>query len=122
MYLTPRLSSDGCRLVVAVFDPSVTRRSLWLSDLERGTLTQLTFGDIDATDPVWSPDGTRIAYAQRPANTNLNAFVRTVDGTDDEPIQLTDVLNTTPTSWSPDGESFFLQGAVDISIVAVGAG
>ena len=126
VYLTPRLSPDERRLVVAVFDPSVTRRSIWLSDLERGSLTRLTAGGINATDPVWSPDGTSIAYAQSTANTNLNVFVKNVDSTD-EPIQLTDVLNTTPTFWSPDGESIFLQGAGgsvagDVSIVDVGAG
>jgi dipeptidyl aminopeptidase/acylaminoacyl peptidase len=126
VYLTPSLSPDERRLAVAVFDPSMTRRSLWLSDLERGTLTGLTFGDVDATDPIWSPDGTRIGYAQRSDSTTLNVFVKNVDGTD-EPIQLTDVLNTTITSWSPDGESIVLQGAAgtlsyDVSIVDVGAG
>ena len=125
IYLTPRLSPDERRLAVTVFDPRATRRSLWLSDLERGTLARLTF-DVDSTDPVWSPDGTRIAFAQRTANTNLNVFVKTVDGAD-EAIQLTDVLNTLPISWLPDGKSIFLQGALgnvgrDVNIVDVGAG
>jgi len=48
-----------------------------------------------------------MAYAQRTANASLNVFVKNVDGAD-EPIQLTDVLNAVPTSWSPDGESIFL--------------
>jgi serine/threonine protein kinase/Tol biopolymer transport system component len=55
----PRLSRDGTRLAVDFGDPN---REVWIIDLRRGVRTRLTFGAIDGS-PVWSPDGTRIAFS-----------------------------------------------------------
>ena len=58
-YNGPRLSHDGTRLAVDFGDPN---REVWIFDLRRGVKTRLTFGAIDSA-PIWSPDGTRIAFA-----------------------------------------------------------
>ena len=57
-----RLSPDGTRVALVGGQGGVA--DLWVADLERGTLTRLTVGEFTAS-PVWTPDGTRIAYAVR---------------------------------------------------------
>jgi serine/threonine-protein kinase len=56
----PRLSPDGRRLVVRkVLTPDC---SLWTYDLERQTLTRISFED-DTHDPLWDPSGDAVIYA-----------------------------------------------------------
>ena len=58
---------------------------LFVADLELGEITQITRGDWDDYDPVWSPDGTRIAFisgrrADRDFRALTEAYVVNVDG------------------------------------------
>jgi len=58
---SPSFSPDGNQLVfVSDFDGD---DELWLIDLQRENVTQLTDNDSQERDPDWSPDGTRIVYA-----------------------------------------------------------
>lgn len=73
---------------------------------------QMTFGDRDDSAAVWSPDGSRIAYAtnvteEPDSNENSDIFViSSAPGNRAAPIQLT--TNPGPDgspAWSPDGET-----------------
>jgi len=58
-WTTPRFSPDGKRVLVRkAASPAC---SLWLLDLERGVKTRMPF-DLDAHDPLWSPDGASILF------------------------------------------------------------
>ena len=59
------LSPDGRRLVVARYDPDRGLNNLWLMDVDRGTLSRFSIESRSHTDPVWSPDGRRIAFSVR---------------------------------------------------------
>ena len=61
-YSNPALSPDEKKLVVCRMNPQVGMRDLWLFDLARGTTSRFTFDPADETNPVWSPDGSRIAF------------------------------------------------------------
>ena len=95
-----------------------TRTHLWLFDLATRKAEQLTHGPFNDDNPVWSPDGTRIAFDSRrgtddPDRANnddiyvidarIGATPRqltTFDGPDDSP------------AWSPDGRSIaYLRGS-----------
>ena len=62
-YNWPRLSPDGKRLVYARFNTALAKNELWIHDLERDVATRFTDARNDAVLPVWSPDGTRIAFS-----------------------------------------------------------
>ena len=73
---------------------------IWLYDLVGGSRTRLTFSR--GTTPVWSPDGTRIAFTSRRNGVNL-LYQRAADGTGGE-IPLFDYdRNAWVNDWSSDG-------------------
>jgi dipeptidyl aminopeptidase/acylaminoacyl peptidase len=87
------------------------RTHVYLLDIAAGSLTQLTFGDFDDSQPAWSPDGTRIAFtsnrsADPDSNYNTDIWVISADPEQApaEPVQLTrgPGADESP-SWSPDG-------------------
>jgi len=61
-YEAVHVSPDGRRAVV-IRSTSAAASDLWMLDLARGTMNRFTFGPGRVDRPVWSPDGSRIAYS-----------------------------------------------------------
>jgi Tol biopolymer transport system component len=94
-----RYSPDGSRLALAIGDPA----DLWILDLERGTRTRLTSHPMDDDFPVWSPDGTRVAFtSDRDGKTKI--FVKDLGRLEPELELLRDDRATLQVAdWSRDG-------------------
>ncbi|MEM6805804.1 MAG: S9 family peptidase, partial [Bacteroidota bacterium] len=83
---------------------------LYVQGLGDTALTQLTFGDFDASQARWSPDGSQVAFVSNrtdnpDGNSNTDIWLLNLD----DPKALTQ-LTTNPgsdygPSWSPDGKS-----------------
>jgi serine/threonine-protein kinase len=96
-YRDPRLSPDGKRLAVTIFDD---RAYIWVYDLERDALTRLS--GADGYVPIWTPDGQRITYDSA---TGPAIIWQAVDGSSTpEKVTSTTAVNSAPSSWSPDGK------------------
>jgi Tol biopolymer transport system component len=69
--LSGELSPDGTRVAYVAGTPP----NIWLLDLPRNTRRPLTFGSSPASDPVWSPDGNRIAYVLNAGGAGVKAGI-----------------------------------------------
>ena len=109
-YYQVRLSPDGGRLAYTVGDPHSV---LTVFDLQRGSRTRLTFeGTADDTF-AWSPDGSRIAFAQRRSGP-LNLYVKSSNGSGPAELIYADAFDKSVNDWSPDG-AFLLYEAQAVS-------
>lgn len=88
------------------------RTHLYLFDGE-GEPVQVTTGDFDDADPVWSPDGHKIAFVSKregDPDANSNSDIWTVEASSksklNSPVQISynKGPDTSP-AWSPDGQS-----------------
>jgi Tol biopolymer transport system component len=75
---------------------------IWLEDAARATLTRFTFHPSVDVNPVWSPDGRRIAFASA-RNGKFDLFVKPADGSSDEEPLLSTPLDKVAQDWSTDG-------------------
>ena len=84
-YENPRLSPDGRRLAVQIdSDPlagAASDSDIWVYDIESQVPSRLTFGGGRHTEPVWTPDGTRVIYAGETPSKVQNLFWVAADGT-----------------------------------------
>jgi len=103
VYRTLALSPDGKHVAFERADPQNPRvRDLWLYDFARGVSTRFTFdGDWD-TNPVWSPDGTRIAFGSS-RNNVVDLYQKASNLAGDSELVLKSSDQKASSSWSPDG-------------------
>ena len=103
-YHGPRLSPDGRRLAVTLI--GAVDSEIWIYDLVRGTSARLTSGGRNLW-PVWSPDGTRVAYASS-RHGSTNVYWKQADGSGIEEQLTSSQYTYVPHSWSPDGKQLVL--------------
>jgi Tol biopolymer transport system component len=108
-----RISPDETRLALSLIDPKLSLPDIWFADLARGGMSRFTSSgpNLNAS-PVWSPDGSRVAFrTNRKGLTELYQRSAGTGGTD-QPLMLEDVAraagaglsNIQPSDWSPDGK------------------
>ncbi|MEX0879184.1 MAG: protein kinase [Thermoanaerobaculia bacterium] len=123
-YYGPRFSPNGKRLA---FAKGAANQDVWVADLERGTVTRLTPEASEEFDPVWSPDGRRIAYSSERRALEPQILIRAGDGGGDEELLLKRETATCPQAWSADGKVLVFSEIApetrwDIGSVEVGRG
>jgi WD40 repeat protein len=102
-YVHPRISRDGRRVVFALLNGQTALLDLWLQDLPRRVSTRFTFEPAVNVFPVWSPDGSRIAFASNRKGRH-NIYQRATSGSGIDEVLIPPAASFRfPTDWSPDG-------------------
>jgi TolB protein len=111
--LWPSWSPDGQMIVFAStrYDPSVEGcptgidlrcpTDIYVMDVDGSAITRLTTDPSPEWDPVWSPDGTQIAFVK--GESEVEVFVMNTDGSDVRRVTSTEGGSGFAPSWSPDG-------------------
>ncbi len=96
----PELSPDGRRVAM---DRTVQgNQDIWLQDLIRGGRTRLTFDTALDINPVWSPDGMRIALASNRTGV-FDLYLKPSNGSGAEARLVNSPNTKQPQDWSADG-------------------
>jgi serine/threonine protein kinase len=104
-YASISLSPDARRVAVGLLDPDGRQSDVWLLDLSRGAKTRLTFNPQSDGDPVWAPDGKRIAFSSnRAGDGHIHIYETSTNATGDDQLLLNGTADDVPMNWSHDGK------------------
>ncbi len=98
------LSPDMKKAACTINDSDAGTSDIWIQDLERDVRTRFTFGDTNEFSPVWSPDGTRIAYGVSGRFDHM--YVKPSGGGEEQLLDGAE-MDEQPTDWSRDGKLIF---------------
>ncbi len=103
-YSQAAFSPDGSRIAVVKNDPDTDGRDIWTFDIATGKSTAITSDAPPDSAPIWSPDGTQIAYVSDRDRTNA-IYRRAANGTGVEELVYTHTSGAQIilTDWSADG-------------------
>ena len=98
----PQISPDGKR--IGFHDHDSGNMDAWIYELDHGPLIRVTDDPLPDGVPLWSPDGTRVAFWSRRGGGPSNLYLRSADlsGTDER--LTTSPNNQFPFSWTGDGK------------------
>jgi serine/threonine protein kinase len=95
-----QLSPDGRRLA------GITGGDIWILDLERNIPTRFTFDGMGNRSPVWSPDGSKIAYATS-TGASRAIWAKPISGGEPQMLFQSD-QPAVPSDWTKDGQNLIL--------------
>jgi Tol biopolymer transport system component len=111
-FLQASLSSDGKRVAIALRQSlaAASLDDIWVIDATRNVTTRLTFDDARDSMPIWSPDGTRVAFnsgrgAGRMQAITSSIYERSASGAGSDRLLFSAAADEflATWDWSPDG-------------------
>ena len=118
-YAAVRISPDRSRVVLSERD----QREIWIWDFRRETLTQFTFSPSVDMAPMWTPDGSRVAFGSARAGLP-NLFWKAADGTGAVERMSESANVRFPHAFTPDGQQLIFSEsdgrAWDVGMLSIG--
>lgn len=97
----PRLSPDGRRVAYAQSERTSGARQLFVLGLDDSSSRALTDPAIDASQPVWSPDGTELAYRSIDAGGDCKLRIVSIEGGLERALGDCDTAALVAFDWDP---------------------
>jgi Tol biopolymer transport system component len=97
------LSPDGKFIAITKQESGAATADIWVIDWEKNVSHRVTRDPGDAIDPVWSPDGARIAFTSYRKG-NADVYVKNANGVGEETALLEGPENESVKDWSRDGK------------------
>jgi len=107
-----KLSNDGKRIAIAKVDSQTKTHDIYVIDLARNTSSRLTFDPGEDVYPIWSADGSRIAWNSNRGGGNQAIYQKLASGVGEDELLLKSDASISPGSWSPEGR-FLLYNRID---------
>jgi eukaryotic-like serine/threonine-protein kinase len=121
IYVDVRASPQGRQVAMTSVGGQPTgTRSIWLYDLDHQTRQRLTAGSVNGLGPVWSPEGSRLAFASNLPN-RARLIVRTLTGAGrDDVVWTAEGADFIPMDWSRDGQLLLMMSdSTNGSVISV---
>ncbi len=113
-YTEPRLSPDGRWIALTVNKP---KRDLWLYDVGRRVLTQLTRAPAYAFNALWLTDSRRLVYSFEDRVYELHTIP--IDASAPDRSLLSSAGDKYPSSVSPDGKQILMTTTIGVERLAI---
>jgi Tol biopolymer transport system component len=104
------ISRDASRLAFEA--ETEGRNQVWIVNMDGTGLRQLTHDPYEATDPAWSPDGTKIVYVGFGGGDSRDLFVIDVAGGHPDKV-MSEPEDPSNPRWSPDASRILYWSWVD---------
>ena len=112
-----RFSPDGKHIAFVRLPDAQTEfppAELWLADADGTNARQLAMADGGhGMPPVWSPDGSKIAFAGRAQPDDPNSINLSIYELSTSKLITADIAPSTPPVWSPDGAKVYFTRAIN---------
>jgi Tol biopolymer transport system component len=96
----PAISPNGRRTALRI---QSSTQDVWVYDMERGSLTRLTFGG-HASSIAWTPDGERVTFGYKEGDRPFNLYWKVADERGEPEPLVSSEFNLFPKSWAPEGK------------------
>jgi Tol biopolymer transport system component len=97
------LSPDGARVALAMAPSDLLQQDIWLFDFARGVPSRFTLDAARHNAPVWSPNGSRLAFASASSRGHIDLYQKASNTVGDAELLFKSDEEKYPTSWSRDG-------------------
>jgi eukaryotic-like serine/threonine-protein kinase len=108
----PALSPNGTRVAVTVLDQVLGTPDVWVIDTSSGAASRMTFDAAADTRPVWSPDGSHLAFSSN-RNGTFGIFQKPSIGAGPDELLYATSWASLVDEWSPDGRVLLLDSMLD---------